>query len=154
MKAFRFVLLIAALGVTLAAFAQSTGTGQGPYGGERRGRTGGQGDRNRQPPSVDDQVKRFTRRLNLNAEQQQKLRPILQDRMDQVQKLRDDSGMSRQERRAKFIEIQQSASQKIRDLLNDEQKKKFDEDQQKQRERIQQRLQQRRSGGDAGPRGM
>ena len=126
MKLFRFVLLASLLVVSLSALAQMGGTGQG--GGRR-----GQG----QMPSVDDRVKQLTKQLNLNSDQQKQVRGILQDQMDQMQKLREDNSTSREEKRPKMMEIHQTAMGNIRALLNDDQKKKFDALQQHQRERFQ-----------------
>jgi Spy/CpxP family protein refolding chaperone len=126
MKLFRFVLLAMALTVSLSALAQM-GMGQG--GGRH-----GQG----QMPSVDDRVKQLTKQLDLNSDQQKQVRSILQDQMDQMQKLRDDNSTPREERRPKMMQIHQGATDKIRALLNDDQKKKFDAMQQQQRERFQQ----------------
>jgi protein CpxP len=95
-----------------------------------------------QMPSVDDQVKRMTKQLGLNDDQQQKLRPILEDQRQQMQQLRNDSSLSKDEKFSKMRDMHEKASSEIKTFLNDSQQKKFDEIQQKRRD-----LWQSRHGG-------
>jgi Spy/CpxP family protein refolding chaperone len=88
-----------------------------------------------QMPSVDDQVKRMTKQLSLNDDQQQKLKPILEDQRQQMQQLRNDSSLSQDEKFSKMRDMHEKASSQIKALLNEDQQKKFDEIQQKRRER-------------------
>jgi periplasmic protein CpxP/Spy len=88
-----------------------------------------------QMPSVDDQVKRMTKQLSLNDDQQQKLKPILEDQRQQMQQLRNDSSISQDEKFSKMRDMHEKASSQIKGLLNEDQQKKFDEIQQKRRER-------------------
>lgn len=135
MKALRFLLLAALVCAGIAALAQMGG--MGPGGGHH-----GQG----QMPSVDDRVKQLTKQLDLNSDQQKQVRGILQDQLDQMNKLRDDTSTPREEKRSKMMQIHQSATDKIRGVLTDDQKKKFDTLQQQQRERFQ-----RHEGGGSQP---
>jgi Spy/CpxP family protein refolding chaperone len=134
MKVSRFLLLAAVLVASIAALAQMGGMGQG---GGRRG----------QMPSVDDRVQQLTKQLDLNSDQQKQVRGILQDQMDQMSKLRNDNSTPREEKRSKMMQIHQSAMDKVRAVLTDDQKKKFDTLQQQQRERFQQR----ENGGSQAP---
>jgi periplasmic protein CpxP/Spy len=88
-----------------------------------------------QMPSVDDQVKRMTKQLSLNDDQQQKIKPILEDQRQQMQQLRNDSSLSQDEKFSKMRDVHEKASSEIKALLNQDQQKKFDEIQQKRRER-------------------
>jgi Spy/CpxP family protein refolding chaperone len=88
-----------------------------------------------QMPSVDDQVKRMAKQLSLNDDQQQKLKPILEDQRQQMQQLRNDSSLSQDEKFNKMRDVHEKASSQIKALLNEDQQKKFDEMQQKHRER-------------------
>ena len=158
MKALRLGLLAATLAVSLSAFAQYPGMGQGPFGQGPfgggpfgRGRMGGrigQRERDRQPPSVDDQTKKLKKELKLTDDQQKQVHGILEDQQKQMQQLRQDSSTSWQDKRSKFIEIHQATSSKIRDLLNDGQKKKYDKYEQKQQQQWQQRRSRTTGGGD------
>jgi len=89
----------------------------------------------RQPPSVDEQVKRLTERLNLSADQQGKIKPILEDERQQMESLRSDSSLSREDRMSKMRSIRETAASKIKDNLNDDQKKQYDAMQQEMRGR-------------------
>ena len=90
-------------------------------------------------PSVDDQLKNLTYRLSLTADQQAKIKPILEDTHAQSQTLMNDSSLSQDERRNKMRSLHETSSTKIRDVLNDDQKKKFDAWQQEMRDQMRQR---------------
>src|SRR5215472_9110971 len=79
----------------------------------------------RQPPSVDEQVKRLTERLSLTSDQQSKIKPILEDQRQQMASLREDSSMSREDRMSRMRSIRESTSSKISEILNDDQKKQY-----------------------------
>jgi hypothetical protein len=81
---------------------------------------------NRQPPTVDEQVKHLTDKLNLTADQQSKIKPILEDQRQQMETVRNDSSLSREDRMTKMRTIRESAASKIKDNLNDDQKKQYD----------------------------
>ena len=126
------------------AFAQETGGApetsapppmQGPGGG-RRGMM-----------DPDQQLERMSKRYNLSADQQSQLKPILVSQQQQMQALRGDSSLSREDRMAKMQSIHSDSNSKIEAILNDTQKKQFAEDQQRMQERMQQR------GDGAGPGG-
>ena len=84
-------------------------------------------------PSVDDQLKNLTDRLSLTADQQAKIKSILEDTHAQAQTLMHDNSLSQDDRRSKMRSLHESSSAKVRDLLNDDQKKKFDAWQQEMR---------------------
>lgn len=90
-------------------------------------------------PSVDDQIKRMTKQLSLTEDQQQKLKPILEDQRHQMQQLGNDSSLSKDEKFGKMRDVHENASSQIKAFLNEAQRKKFDELQQKRRERWQTR---------------
>jgi protein CpxP len=127
------------------AFAQEAGGApetsappamQGPGGG-RRGMM-----------DPDQQLARMSKRYNLSADQQTQLKPILVSQQQQMQALRGDSSMSREDRMAKMQSIRSDSTTKIEAILNDTQKKQFAEDQQRMQERMQQRGD---GGGPGGP---
>jgi Spy/CpxP family protein refolding chaperone len=129
MKHIKNIVLLALALLASAALAQ-----QGPpKGGDQP-----QGQR-RGMPSVDDQLKNLTDRLSLTADQQTKIKPILEDQSQQMQALMKDDSLSQDDRRAKGRSIRESTNTKIRDVLTDDQKKKYDEWQQEMRDRMRQR---------------
>lgn len=115
------------LGVTLCG--AQTNPQSGPWQGGRRGRGHWM--------NVDQQVQRLTKRLNLTDDQAGKVRSILEKRQKEMQGLRSDQSLSREERMSKMRTIFGSSNKKIRDVLNDNQKKTFDQIQRQRRERMQ-----------------
>jgi protein CpxP len=86
----------------------------------------GQGE-HRQMPTIDEQVKRLADRLSLTDDQQAKAKSILEDQRTQAQALMKDDSLSQDDKRQKFMSLRQATISKIKDMLNDDQKKKFDE---------------------------
>lgn len=127
-------LPIMAAGVPAAQY-QGGGSGGGQGGGGRRGMM-----------SPDDQLKRMTKDLNLTADQQTKVKPILVEEQKKMEDLRSDSSGDRQTMRGKMMQIRQDTNQQVRALLDDKQKEKFDKQEQERTDR----MQNRRGGGPGG----
>ena|SRR5215469_14699344 len=114
------LLLGAALGLSAACLsaqdqpapAQSQGGGHHHKGG------GGQ-------VNTDKMLARMTQKLNLSADQQAKLKPILVERQQQIQALRADSSLTPDDRRAKGKQVMQATNTQINDILNDQQKQQW-----------------------------
>jgi Spy/CpxP family protein refolding chaperone len=85
------------------------------------------------------QLEGMTKRYNLSADQQTQLKPILASQQQQMQALRGDSSLSREDRMTKMQSIRADTKTKIEAVLNDDQKKQFEADQQRMQERMQQR---------------
>ena len=79
------------------------------------------------PPTVEDQLKLLTDRLELNGDQQVKVKGILDDLNVALQKLVKDETMSRDERMSNVRAGRYKADKQIRAILNDEQKLKLDQ---------------------------
>lgn len=77
-------------------------------------------------PSMDDRVKRLAKNLDLSEAQQSAVKRILEQRQQQVLRIRRDSSISGSARIEQFRALQESTVQRIRDVLNEEQKKKYD----------------------------
>jgi periplasmic protein CpxP/Spy len=101
----------------------------------------------RQMPSVDDQIKHLTKKLNLTADQQTKLKPILEDQRTQMEKIHSDSSLSREDRMSKMQSLRESSDTQIKSLLTDDQQKNFD----KMRAEQQNRMKQWHKGGAGAP---
>ncbi len=142
MKQLKHALLTVALATGAALFAPTMllAQGGGP-GGPRGGQMGGP----RHMPSVTEQLSEMTKRLKLTDAQKPQVKAILEDQHDQMKQLMENSSGSREDNRAKMREIRDNATAKIRDLLTDEQKAKFDKMEEEHRQRRQQR-----QGGDQG----
>ncbi len=109
-----------ATGLTLcaaAAFAQDAGGGGG----------------RRAPMSPDQQLAQMTTRYNLSADQQAKIKPILEDQASQMATMRSDTSMSQDDRMAKMTSLRTSSQSKIEAVLNDQQKQQYEADQQRPR---------------------
>jgi len=151
------VLLAVPFSFAASALAQSSGAGpdqgQGPGPNQGQGQGQGQGGWQRGGPrgpmSPDDRLKEMIADLNLTADQQAKIKPILVDQQKKMDDLRNDnsSGGDRQAMRQKFEQIRTDANQKIRAVLDDKQKAKFDQEEQDREQRMQRR------GGPGGPGG-
>jgi periplasmic protein CpxP/Spy len=121
-----------ATGLTLgsaAAFAQQDNAAPTP---PQQGN--GYGHQHKTP---DEQVARMTKRYNLSSDQQAQIKPILANQQQQMQALRQDSSLSREDKMAKMKSIRDDSSTKIQALLNDGQKQKFAQDQQRRQEHMQ-----------------
>jgi protein CpxP len=77
----------------------------------------------------DEQLARMTTRYSLTTEQQDQVKPILVSQQRQIQGLRDDTALSREDRMAKVQTIRSDSNAKIKAVLNDDQKKQFEQDQ-------------------------
>jgi len=135
-------LLAASLAVPLlamgapAALFQGGGYGAGQERGGQRG-----------PMSPDEELKRLTKQFNLTADQQSKIKPILEDQQKKMGDVRNDSSLDRQTMRSKMMQIRQDSNDQIRALLDDQQKAKFDKMEQQREDR----MRGQRGGGPGGP---
>ena len=75
------------------------------------------------------QLAGMTKRYNLSADQQDKVKPILLFQQHQMQALRGNSLLSGEDRMAKMQSIRSDSNTKIKAVLNDDQKKQFEQDQ-------------------------
>ena len=80
----------------------------------------------RQMMTVDDQIKHLTKKLNLSADQQAKLKPILEDQRKQMEAIHNDSSLAREDKFSKMQSLRQSSDTQIKGMLNEDQQKNFD----------------------------
>jgi hypothetical protein len=82
-----------------------------------------------QPPmaSIDDQVKVLAADFNLTADQQAKVRAILQLQQQEARAVIFDRSLSQEQRMEKFRSLNEVLISKVRNLLTDDQKKTFDQ---------------------------
>lgn len=128
-KSFCNLFLTGALAVAgSAAFAQSDATAQQPppMAGMHHGM------------SADDQLARMTKDLNLTSDQATQIKPIVENRQQQMMALHQDQSMSQEDRMAKMKSLREDSNAKIAAILNDTQKQQFAEMQAKQQQRMQQ----------------
>jgi Spy/CpxP family protein refolding chaperone len=116
------LVLAAALGFSAACLSAQEQSGQTqpapPQAGGGHHHKGGQ-------QGTDKMLARMTEKLNLSADQQAQLKPILTGRQQQIQALRANSSLTEDDRRAKGKQIMQDTNNQIVGILNDQQKQQF-----------------------------
>jgi len=124
MKAIRLLSLLAACLFAMAALAQQNPPAQ-PSGDQKQG---GHGHMGMGPGmgNVDDHVKELSAKLNLTADQQTKVKTILEEHHQQMQAMMKDDSLSKEDKHAKMKSMHDSIHAKVREILTDEQKPKFD----------------------------
>jgi protein CpxP len=73
-----------------------------------------------------NQVDFLTKKLNLTPDQVSQVKAIDADTMTQMKALREDTSAAGPDKRAKMMDIHKASQDKIRALLTDDQKTKFD----------------------------
>jgi len=93
-----------------------------------------------------NQVEFLTKKLNLTPDQVTQVKAIEDDSRKQMMTLREDTSNAGADKRAKMIDIHKAAQDKVRALLTDDQKTKYDALQAEMRERME-----NRGGGPGAP---
>ena len=137
MQAAMLALCTSAL-YTMPVMAQDTTPPPPPQGQMGRGHGG---------PGMGDQVEFLTKKLSLTPDQVTQVKAIDADTMKQASAVRNDTSLSRDDMRAKMMDIHKGAQDKIRAILTDDQKTKYDALQAE----MQEKMKERRQGGDAPP---
>ncbi|MGC2711380.1 MAG: hypothetical protein WA252_19765, partial [Candidatus Sulfotelmatobacter sp.] len=79
----------------------------------------------------------LTKRLNLTSDQQAKVLDTLKSEQSQMESLRSDTSLSREDRHSKMMEIHKTTDDQIRGLLDPDQQKKWDAMQARREQRMQ-----------------
>lgn len=74
-----------------------------------------------------DRLKQLTEKLNLTADQQTKVKAILDDSRKQLQAARKEDTTARAEKQEKAMEVMLNTNKQIRAVLTPEQQTKFDQ---------------------------
>ena len=82
--------------------------------------------------------------LNLTKDQQEKVKAIQEKQREEMETIRNNSSLSREEQRSKMMDMRKKYSEQIEALLTAEQKEKLKAKQKEMQEQMQQR---RRDGG-------
>lgn len=93
----------------------------------------------RQPPTPEKVVDRMASKLNLTADQKQQLLPIITERQQKMQALRNDTSMRRGQKRRAMKQIFQDSDQKITAILNPDQQKQYTDMKQEMRQHMKER---------------
>jgi Spy/CpxP family protein refolding chaperone len=105
---------------TMLMLALTTAAQQATSGGGAQGESGG-------GSAVDKHMAMLTEKLDLNSDQQAKVKPILQKMHDCTEKSLEDESISLDERRDNAKACRYKADREARKILSDEQKKKLDQ---------------------------
>jgi Spy/CpxP family protein refolding chaperone len=109
------IFMFALTAIAQQAATSADGPNKSASGGEHAG-----------VPTAEGQLKVLTAKLDLTGDQQERVKPILQELHDATVKLAQDESMSHEERLSKVRDSRYTADKKIRAILNDDQKKKLD----------------------------
>jgi Spy/CpxP family protein refolding chaperone len=71
-------------------------------------------------------LQKLTKELNLSADQQAKVKSILDDQQQQFSTIRQDSSLSKADKHAKMQQVHDSSASQVRAVLNPDQQTKFD----------------------------
>jgi len=94
---------------------------QAPAGAATRSQT----QRQHNGSSLDDRVSQFAKSLDLSEAQQSAVKKILEQRQQQTLRIRLEPSISGSARISQFRALQESTVERIRAVLNEEQKKKY-----------------------------
>ena len=94
-------------------------------------------------PTPDQVVSRMNEKLNLSEDQKSKITPIIADRQTQMKALMADSSGRKMQKARKAKSIMSDSDQKIMAVLNDDQKKKYEQMKDEMRDQMRSRMQQR-----------
>jgi len=116
------ILVLLAAGLT---FAQTSQESQAPTPNKHAGM-------HHNGESADQHLQMLSEKLNLTDDQKAKLKPILQDQMQQMKAVREDSSLSQEQQRAKMKSIHESLHEQINAVLTPQQQAKFKQMRQEQ----------------------
>jgi len=118
-----------------AALAQDNNTATQPQQGQGQW---GHGPHGMNPEA---QLQHLTKQLDLTADQQAQIKPILESRAQQANQIMQDQSLAPQDRHSKMMAIHEDSNAKIEAVLNDTQKQKFAAMQAKMREHAHEHMQ-------------
>jgi protein CpxP len=103
----------------------------------------------RGPMSPDMELSHLTRSLSLSTDQQTQIKPILQNRQDQMMQIHSDSSMARPDKMAKMKSLDDDSNTKLEAVLNDQQKTKYEKMIADRKEKMKEMRAERGNGQDA-----
>jgi len=117
-----FLPFVLALPVGYFASSPAVAGDQTPEGVAIQHRTGRHSNR----PTLDQRVSRFAKSLDLTEAQQSAVKNILEQQQQEILKIRRDPSMTGSAGIDRFRALQESTVERIRAVLNEDQKKKYD----------------------------
>lgn len=83
-------------------------------------------------PSVDEHLKVLSEKLDLTAQQQKQIRPVLADMQKEMQNIMDDQSLSQEQRHSRMKVVFEKANEQASQYLNEDQRKKLADMEQQQ----------------------
>lgn len=105
----------------------------------------------RHPPSPRRQLRHLTKMLNLTADQQQQMLPILQEQHRRMDATHNNTALNRQERRQQMRAAMRDSHEKLEALMTETQKQQFEQVMQQRRDRMRNRGMGTQQGGGTPP---
>ena len=99
------------------------------------------------PMSPDRELEGLTKKLNLSTDQQAQIKPILQDRQDQMKQIHVDASLARPDKMAKMKSLDESSNQKLEAVLTADQKPKYEKMIADRKAKMQEMREARQNGG-------
>lgn len=127
MKQSRQFILIALCMLATAMWAQQGPPPQGGEGEHHEHMGHGQMGPGHDMMSADQHVQMMSQKLNLTDEQKAKIKPIVEEHLQQRQAIMKDQALTPEQKHSKMEASADAAHSKIEALLNDDQKKQFAE---------------------------
>jgi periplasmic protein CpxP/Spy len=127
-------LVLAGLTYTVAPSAIAQDNGANDQQPAQNSAPAGHGQRHWDPQQ---RTEMLTKRLNLTSDQQAKVLDVFKSEQSQMEGLRSDISLSREDRHSKMMEIHKTSDEQVRALLDPTQQKKWDEMQARREQRMQ-----------------
>ena len=127
---FKLFAVAVALSLVPLTFAQTSSGQDQQQDQQQEHRHGGPRGMQGRMGDPDQHLQMLTKQLNLTQEQQEKIRPILQDQHTKMEQLQQNNATSQEDRRSQMMQIHQDTVSRVKEQLNDDQKAKFDKMQQ------------------------
>ena len=121
------ILTILILMAAALTFAQPSQESQAPTTDKHAGMHQGM--------SADQHLQMLSERLNLTDDQKTKIKPVLEDQLQQMKAVHEDSSLSEEQKHAKAKSIHESMHDQINAVLTPEQQAKFKQMMQEQMEK-------------------
>jgi periplasmic protein CpxP/Spy len=118
--------LFASYGGVRSAFAQDAQSQQPDQSTQQPNQQGGKHHHRGGKNNSQKHLQKLTKELNLSADQQAKVKSILDDQQQQFATIHQDSSLSKADKKAKMAQVHDSAASQVRAILNPDQQPKFD----------------------------
>jgi Spy/CpxP family protein refolding chaperone len=118
--------LFASYGGVSSAFAQDAQSQQPDQSTQQPNQQGGKHHHRGGKNNSQKHLQKLTKELNLSADQQAKVKSILDDQQQQFATIHQDSSLSKADKKAKMAQVHDSAASQVRAILNPDQQTKFD----------------------------